>query len=478
MQAGRRYWEVAAIGVLLACLAVVLERASLALGAVGIGAWLLTRQFAFLQALSAVRSGLTVEQELERDRAFTDETVPVSLSARLRTTSPLAVRVDSEPPVATRAAPRGGRAVRLAPGETAAGATYTVESPIAGDYEFDPPTVAVTDTTGLLRAEFPHGPSERFTVEPRQPRRIHVGEGGSRSASMAGAHRSSDHGEGIDFATLRQYVAGDPAHRIDWKATARLGEAYVHEYETESDRETVLLFDRRGSLAQGPDGERKIDYLREVATVVAKGAQDYNDPVGLYAVGDEGPTERVRPSVRDGHYRELRRTLRELESSSSSNGNWTQSSRSTADRRLDDRLYGEDSAYAATLRPYLESATRSLPEFAERPLLGTAESMRAELGDTDWSVVFTDDTAKAEVLETANRLRRGESRVTIFLAPSVFFEAGGLADVERAYSRYREFEGFRRRLAGLERVAAFEVAPGDRAEAIFREHRRRRQLTS
>jgi hypothetical protein len=63
--------------------------------------------------------------------------------------------------------------------------------------------------------------------------------------------------------------------------------------------------------------------------------------------------------------------------------------------------------------------------------------------------------------------RRDEGEVLVFLTPQVLFEPGGLADMEDAYERYVDFEEFRRELARLERVSAFEIAPGDRLEGVL-----------
>jgi hypothetical protein len=49
----------------------------------------------------------------------------------------------------------------------------------------------------------------------------------------------------------------------------------------------------------------------------------------------------------------------------------------------------------------------------------------------------------------------------------VLYEPGGLDDLERAYERYLGFEEFRTSLARLDRVSAFEVAPGDRLDAVI-----------
>jgi hypothetical protein len=92
-------------------------------------------------------------------------------------------------------------------------------------------------------------------------------------------------------------------------------------------------------------------------------------------------------------------------------------------------------------------------------------------------VIFTDDTHRAEVRETVRLAQRGDNRVLVFLTPTVLFEPGGLADLEGAYDRYRSFESFRRDLARLRRVSAFEVGPGDRLDAVLSSGSRQQRST-
>jgi len=63
----------------------------------------------------------------------------------------------------------------------------------------------------------------------------------------------------------------------------------------------------------------------------------------------------------------------------------------------------------------------------------------------------------------------------VFLTPSILFDPGGLVDLEAAYDRYVEFEEFRRDLARLPGVSAFEVGPGDRLDAVLATGRDRRE---
>ena len=106
-------------------------------------------------------------------------------------------------------------------------------------------------------------------------------------------------------------------------------------------------------------------------------------------------------------------------------------------------------------------------------MFATARTRLRRLRGTSWTVLLTDDTHRTETRETAKLARRGSGRCLVFLTPTVLFEPGGLADLESAYARYREFEEFRRGLDSLDRVRAFEVAPGDRIGALLADRRRR-----
>ncbi|MFC4451590.1 DUF58 domain-containing protein [Halorussus aquaticus] len=479
MRAERRYWGVAVVGALLALSAVTLDRPVLLAGAAGIGGWLLSRQFDFVRASAAVRSDLRIEQDPDRGTTLTDQPVPVTLGARLAGPSALSLRVESRPPVSMRRVAGGDRTdapvLRLPRGESSARRTDTYESPVAGDHAFDAPTVTAADPGGLFSQRFPHGPEATVSVDPRRPRDVHVGEGGERGERVLATDgdRSGRRTEsGLEFAELRKYVTGDPARNIDWKTTARMGEPYVREYESQSRHATALVFDHRASLGQGPDGATKLDYLRQVALAVARNAREREDPVGLYAVGDEGPTELLGPEREDRRYEEVRRAIRESTATAAVGGSDLSVTPATARRRADD-LDGDASEYATTLRPYFEAADRYVSQLGDHPLAETVRVARSRFRSADLNVLFTDDTDPVETVETVKLLQRGGSHVLVFVAPSVLFEPGGLADFERGYARYLEFEEFRRRLERLDRVTAFEVGPGDRVDAVLDDRRRR-----
>lgn len=473
MQVTRRFWGIAGIGAFLAVLAVVLARPLLLVGAAGLGAWLLARQYVFVRALARTLEDIAIEQSVSQDRVVAGREASVTLSTTLPTPSPLDIAIEIVPPVSATGTTGDERTARLARGEDSASVVTPVEWTVAGTYEFAAPELTLTDPLGLFGERLARGPTPEVVVEPRGPHDVHVGEGGDQLMIAYGERQSGRRDAGLDPGELREYVPGDAAGRIDWKATARMSEPYVREYEVETDRVTALLVDHRETMNTGSPGETKLDYARQVALAFVDSVREFGDPLGFYAIGDAGMTDRRAPAA--GQYSLVKRRLMELRPTDAELTD-TQNSHTldspTAARHAAGRL-GSTSAFETTLKPYFATTTTYIERIEDDPLFETARTHLPRLRGAVWTVLFTDDTRRAEVRETVKLARRGDGRVLVFLTPSVLFEPGGLADLEAAYERYRDFEEFRRELARLERVSAFEVGPGDRLDAVLSSGRRR-----
>lgn len=477
MHPTRRAVTVGLASAALAGLAVVLARPVLLYAAGGLLAWLVVAAASLLRSTQRLDRSLSVDQELDPGRVVTDDPAVVTLRASLAAASPLSLRIRADPPVSARLEDSlAGPTATLPAGETAATATFTVRVGVAGRHSFGEPTVEVTGSRGLFRTVRSLEPGPTLTVNPRTPRNVHVGTGGEEVATAFGEHEAGRLGSGLDPAELRQYYPGDAAGRIDWKATARLSTPYVREFEAETDRTTALLVDHRASTATGRAGERKLDYLREVALAFLASARALDDPLGCYAVGDDGATAVHPPGTTTTTYSTVRRTLEGLEPTRRAgdpSANQGRAGRSPADaRRAATALADDDSAFARQLGPLFEAGDPYVDRIAADPVFATARTRLTRLRGTTWTVLLTDDSHPREIRETVKLARRGSGHALVFLAPTVLFEPGGLADLEAAYGRYREFEEFRRGLAALDRVQAFEVAPGDRIGALLT-HRRR-----
>ncbi len=477
MRATRRYWSAVGAGVVLTALAVLASRPASLVGAAGVGAWLLASQYLAAERMAAVPDEHDVRLDAESTRVAVDRPVRVSLSVDRRAPARETLEVTAPVPVAARGPDVEARTVRLDQSDTEAATTFEVTFPVAGEYDLPEPRLTVRDWTGQFEETVGLGETDALTVEPNEPDDVHVGQGGDRVTSVYGEHSSDQTGSGLVPAEIRQYEPGDALSQIDWKATARFDHPHVREFETETDRRTTLVFDHRATMGLGAEGVAMLDYAREVGLWFSRVVQEHDDPLGLYTVGDEGTTAERRPVATTDRYREVRTRLRSLapteRTSAAERGDGRRPSRT---RTLARRLQGGRDAFAATLRPFFSSSDTYVHRASGDPLYETVRRHQVQTTGDVWMALVTDDSRREETFEAVRLAATKGNRVLVFLTPRVLFEEGSLADVESAYHRYVEFEEFRRRLGGIARVSAFEVAPGERLLSVVdsREWERKR----
>lgn len=467
MHGTRRYWSGVGLVVVLLFSALLTARPVMFVAAAMIGASLVAYQYAFVHGLSHTVNELVVEEVIDSESVATDETTTVMLRVDDRAGASLALTIESQPPVGARIT--GERTVNLSVDDPGNYTSFEATWPVTGTFQFDQPHLAVRDRYGLFYDRVPIDTrnSPTITVEPRGPQEMHIGRGGNRIEATYGEHESEEFGSGLEPDVLREYTAEDSADRIDWKTTARMNEPYVREYEENTDRKTVVLMDTRACMTEGPSGETKLDYARQVGMALADSAHSFNDPLGLYVITDAGLTTRMRPTAQRSQYVSIRERIRDLVPDADADPETatlarTPSAIHRASTQLTDR-----SAFATRLRPYFDTSRTQLQRIDRDPLFRTVRSHVKPLQGSIWTAIITDDTHRAELREAVLLARRGNGRVLVFLAPSVLFESRGLSDVDEAYERYLEFEEFRRQLAQLDRVSAFEIGPDDRIDTVL-----------
>lgn len=476
MERTRRYWTTVSLGGLLAAGAVVLARPALFSGAALLWGWLLAHQYTFVRRFDAALDALSISVASTRSRVATETTTVVTMQTTLDRDPGVDLRATARLPVGATAVARDQRSLAVATDGTAETA-FAVEWPIAGTFEIGPPLVTGTDRYGLFRHRVALDAATAVTVDPRHARDVHVGQGSDEIAAGYGEHDAGRYGGGLETAEIRKYIPGDEARQIDWKTTARLNELHVREQEPMTNRVVSLIVDHRSELGDGPDGHTKLDYLRHVALAFVDTAQEFDDAIGIYGIGNEGLTTQIAPRAEQGTYEELRTSIRELTPTAASDRS-APSARATAPapttppapahvRRIATRLDGDTSAFGRTLTPFFEDAATYVRRIDDDPLFRIMRQRVHHQSEATWTVVFTDDTHRTELQEALKVARRGDKQVMVFLTPSVCFEQDGLPDPETAYERYVEFEEFRRRLARMDRVTAFEVAPGDKLDAVL-----------
>jgi uncharacterized protein (DUF58 family) len=104
--------------------------------------------------------------------------------------------------------------------------------------------------------------------------------------TLGGRYHSVFRGRGLDFDSVREYVAGDEVRTIDWNVTARAGRPFVKQFHEERELVVWLLVDVSASGDFGSARTTKRDLAAELACVLALSAVRNNDKVGLLIFSD------------------------------------------------------------------------------------------------------------------------------------------------------------------------------------------------
>ncbi len=94
-------------------------------------------------------------------------------------------------------------------------------------------------------------------------------------------------GEGSEFESLREYVAGDDPRHIDWRATARRSRLIVRQYQTERRHTVIVVVDTGRLMTAKTAGASKLDHAVECAIAIARASTEYKDRVGFLAFDRE-----------------------------------------------------------------------------------------------------------------------------------------------------------------------------------------------
>jgi uncharacterized protein (DUF58 family) len=138
------------------------------------------------------------------------------------------------------------------------------------------------DHFGMFRHE--------VVVDARRPLKVYPTEESvrtllrpSETQVFSGNHVARQKAEGIEFADIRQFVAGDRVRHVNWRATARRGELWVNEQHAERNADVVIFLD---VFAEARRGERStLDPALRAAASLATGYLRQRDRVGFVSFG-------------------------------------------------------------------------------------------------------------------------------------------------------------------------------------------------
>ena len=93
-------------------------------------------------------------------------------------------------------------------------------------------------------------------------------------------------GRGLLFHETRKYVPGEPARRIDWAISARVGEPHVRVDLEERQRQVYLAVDLSPSMHSGLGHKTKLEVAVELAATLAASAVESGDRLGWVFFAD------------------------------------------------------------------------------------------------------------------------------------------------------------------------------------------------
>ncbi len=103
---------------------------------------------------------------------------------------------------------------------------------------------------------------------------------------MLGNNASLFHGEGFEFAELREYIYGDDVRKIDWKTTAKLGKPYVKIYREERELNVAISTMLGGSTYFGTCCQ-KSEYIAQLVAMIGFSAVKNSDPFSHIIYADK-----------------------------------------------------------------------------------------------------------------------------------------------------------------------------------------------
>lgn len=119
------------------------------------------------------------------------------------------------------------------------------------------------------------------------PKNFSIRPNAAIMSKLSGRHQSGMRGRGMDFSEMKQYVQGDDARNMDWKATRRTGKPYIRVYNEECDRNVWLVISQMNSMFFGSKERMKSVSAAHTAALFAFKALETGDRVGAVVYNND-----------------------------------------------------------------------------------------------------------------------------------------------------------------------------------------------
>ncbi|QDA32112.1 DUF58 domain-containing protein [Thermococcus indicus] len=164
--------------------------------------------------------------------------------------------------------------------------TYRIKPVLRGVYSLPRSEVTTRNPLGTRYLWGLYGEELRIRAVPRVLREVSVIETRRKARISVPETSYSIRGPiSTDFKEIRNYQTGDPMKLINWKATARMGEVLVNEFEREGKKTVLFIVDAREAMKIGKESESPYEHAMNLVASMAHSflRKDYH--VGLYLLG-------------------------------------------------------------------------------------------------------------------------------------------------------------------------------------------------
>ena len=242
-----------------------------------------------------------VNLAIDRDRAFEGETVALTLSVT-KAAAWGRVLCDIHVPEALQPLDPPARFAFEPDRSGRATAVVEVACRTWGAHVVGPVRIRARHRLGVFLATGASGETVGLRVYPAASP-LRVGVSAQKTQVYVGNQLSRQRAEGLEFADIRLYAAGDQVRRINWRVTARRHQPYVNVQNPERNADLILLVDSFGGLRPGAEGTMAAAG-RAAATLAEMHLLRRRDRVGLIAYG--GVLQWLAPGMGRSHlYRVL-----------------------------------------------------------------------------------------------------------------------------------------------------------------------------
>ena len=374
----------------------------------------------------ATRPRVTVRWQLETDRILEHDDVAATIAVESERSVPELELLIASPAGTTMLDGTQRQIVSLSPHEPRA-LPLTLRAERWGVYRLGEVAVRVRDRFGLITSDYKHDATATLRVYPRYEH-LRALVAPFETDAQAGAYLARAKGDGIEFADVRPFVAGDRMRRINWRRSARSRTLYVNESHPERSSDVVLFIDGFADVTRAQHGT--LNATVRVAASLARAYLQQRDRVGIVSFG--GVVRWLAPSMGKSQIYAIVDTLLETQVSLSFawRGIGALPPRSlpphalvialtpllderSAAALLDLRARGFDLVIVEiSPLPFVERATSAVERHAQRLWPLWRETLRYRYEQLGVVIVQWDAaTSLAQLLEEARRRRRYAHRI-------------------------------------------------------------------